>query len=155
VRAAILIVVALLASGCASLRPAPITNPSLSVVGKTAVRAAQVVNALDIAQRQIEPLVKAEVLTPSEGLNVARSFGAALEQAKALVAVLTVADAAQVVTEQLEQLRQASGIVKLLLRSVGGATSGVAGWGGRIVVGSLAGSITDAVGDLVPAGGAR
>jgi plasmid maintenance system antidote protein VapI len=151
---AVLILVVVLASGCA-LRPAPIANPSLSVVGKTAVRAAQVVNALDIAQRQIEPLVKAEVLTPAEGLNVARSFGAALEQAKALVAVLTVADAAQAVTEQLEQLRQAGGIVKQLLRSVGGATAGVAGWGGRIVVGSLAGSITDAVGELVPAGGAR
>jgi plasmid maintenance system antidote protein VapI len=149
-----LILVALLLSGCA-LKPAPITNPSLSVVGKTAVRAAQVVNALDIAQRQIEPLVKAEVLTPQEGLNVARSFGAAFEQAKALVAVLTVADAAQAVTEQLEQLRQAGGIVKQLLRSVGGATAGVGGWGGRIVVGSLAGSITDAVGELVPAGGAR
>lgn len=151
---ALVLLVAVLASGCA-LRPAPITNPTLTVVGKTAVRAAQIVNALDIAQRQIEPLVKAEVLTPAEGLNVARSFGAAFEQAKALVAVLTVADAAQAVTEQMQALRQAGGVVKQLLRSVGGATAGVAGWGGRIVVGSLAGSITDAVSELVPAGGGQ
>jgi len=151
---ALVLLVAVLASGCA-LRPAPITNPSLTVVGKTAVRAAQVVNALDIAQRQIEPLVKAEVLTPSEGLSVARSFGAALEQAKALVALLTVADAAQALTEQAQALRQAGGVVRQILRSVGGATVGVAGYGGRIVVGSLAGAVTDAVGDLVPAGGGQ
>jgi hypothetical protein len=150
-----IVLVAVLASGCASLRPAPITNPNLSVVGKTAVRASQIVNALDIAQRQIEPLVKAEVLTPAEGLYVIKAFGAAFEQAKALVAVLTVADAAQAVTEQLDQLRQAGGVVKQILRSVGSAVTGVAGFGGRIVVGSLAGSVTDAVGDLLPAGGVR
>jgi hypothetical protein len=151
---AVLIVASVLASGCA-LTPAPITNPTLNVVGRTAVRAAQIVNAVDIGQRQIEPLVAADVLTAREGVTVQRAIGVALEQAKNLVALLTLADAAATVTEQVARLREAGSQVKGLLRTVGGLTAGVSGFGGRIVVGSIAGSITDAVGDLVPVGGGQ
>jgi hypothetical protein len=151
---AVLVLVAVLASGCA-LKPAPITNPALNTVGKVAVRAAQIVNVVDIGQRQIEPLVAAEVLTAREGLAVQKAIGVALEQAKNLVAILTLADAAATVTDQVARLRDAGSQVKALLRTVGGLTTGVGGMGGRIVVGAIAGSITDAVGDLVPVGGGQ
>lgn len=147
------VLVLLLASGCA-LKPAPITNPNLGMVGKVAVRAAQIVNAIDVAQRQIEPLVDAEVLTASEGLYVAKSFGTALEQAKAIVAILTLADAATTIAGQLNELSKAREAAKTLLRTVNGSTTGVAGLAGRIVVNSLVGSVTDAIADsgLQPAG---
>lgn len=149
---AALILLALLCAGCASLRPEPITNPNLGQVGQWAVRAAQVVNAADIGQRQIEPLVDAEVLTASEGLSVAKGFGVALTQAKNLVAIFSLADAASVIGEQLKQLSAAREQAKALLATVGNLGVGVSGLAGRIVVGTLGARVSDAVGDLLPGG---
>jgi hypothetical protein len=145
------LVVALFAAGC-GLKPAPITNPNLGNVGKMAVRAAQVVNAVDIGQRQIEPLVDAEVLTAPEGLSVAKGFGVALTQAKNLVAIFTLADAAVVISDQLKQLAAAREQAKALLQTVGNLGVGVSGFAGRIVVGALGARVSDAVGDLLPGG---
>ncbi|MGE0363070.1 MAG: hypothetical protein AB7R67_20320 [Vicinamibacterales bacterium] len=153
----VLLVLALWSTGCASMRPAPVTNPTLGQVGRVAVRAAQIVNALDVAQRQIEPLVDAQVLTAAEGLTVAKAFGTAFEQAKALVALLTLADAATSIAEQVQSLSRAKDAIKALQRTVTGATTGIGGLAGRIVVGSLAGTVTDAIVDagVAPVGGGQ
>lgn len=148
IRGAAALVLCVLVTGCA--KPAPITNPSLSPVGRLAVRAAQVITAIDVAQRQIEPLVEADVLTANEGLFVAKSFGVALEQAKVLAGLLTVAEAASTIADRSSAIRQSAGALKSLIRTMQGSVAGVGRLGGRIVVGALAGSVTDAVGDLVP-----
>lgn len=153
------VIVALLASGCASLRPAPITNTNLNTIGRIAIRAAQVVNAIDIAQQQVKPLVVAEVISPDDGLVVAKAFTTALEQARNLQAILTAADVAAAVVDKLQGLQRAKDQVKALLRTITGSTTGIASLAGRIVVGSITGGITDAIGELgpevVPAGGVQ
>jgi plasmid maintenance system antidote protein VapI len=153
----LLVVLALSASGvgCASLRPAPIRNPHLQLEGQIAVRGSQLVEAVRVAQRSLEPLVESQVLTPAEALKVAKVLGYALEQARHLVDILQLADQAREFAAKAKALAEATGVIKDLLRTVSVAGVDVGSTTGRVALDGLVGNVTDALGDLVMAGGGR
>lgn len=153
--AALVLALALATTGCASLLP-PITNARLQTEGQIAVRGAQLVDAIVVAQRSLEPLVDAKVLTATEALSVAQVFGHALEGARRLVTLLQLADTARDMAERAATLTRVGGEVRNLLRTVSRAAVGVAGGSGRIALDGLTGNVTDALSDLLTdTGGAR
>lgn len=142
-------------TGCAAIRPAPITNPALQLEGQIAVRGSQLVEAIRVAQRSLEPLVDTSVITAAEALRVAQVLGYALQQAQRLVPLLQFADQAREFAERAKALAEAGGVVKDLLRAVSLAGADVGSATGRVALDGIVGNVTDALGDLVMAGGAR
>ena len=151
-----LLIALLLVTTSACALAQPIHNQRLQAEGQIAVRGAQLVDALSVAQRSLEPMVDAGVLTASEALAVTRVFGQALEGARRLVTLLQFADTARDLAERASVLTRVGGEVRNLLRTVSRAGVAVGGGAGRVALDGLTGNVTDALSDLViETGGVR
>lgn len=156
---ALVLVLALCASACASLTPAVNVlappNPNLQIEGRVAQVGIRIVDAIRIAQAGVPTLVRTQVLTPEEGLKVLEGFRSMLEIAGQLGQALRTVDAAHTIVDATKQWDTVTAKVSELLRSGFALGNDVSGAAGRVAVSGLLGGMGDRLSELMAVAPAR